>query len=79
VQIEGKKNVWFEVKVGAHQGSVLGPLLFAIVMHAQTDHLNNDTREFLYADDLAILGTAERTLVKICQMERRFGKQRPES
>jgi len=54
VQIEGKKTAWFEVKVGVHQGSVLSPLLFAIVIDALTDHLNND-REFLYADDLAVL------------------------
>jgi len=41
-----------------HQGSVLSPLLFAIVMFALTDYLNNDTREFLYADNLAILGNS---------------------
>jgi len=39
VQIEGKKTTWFEVKVGVHQGSVLSPLLFAIVMDSLTDHL----------------------------------------
>jgi len=55
-QIEGKKTAWLEVKVGVYQGSVLSPLLFAIVMHSLTDHLNKDMREFLYADDLAILG-----------------------
>jgi len=41
-----------------HQGSVLSPLLFAIVMDALTDHPNKDMREFLYADDLAILGNS---------------------
>jgi len=55
VQIEGKKTVRFEVKVGVHQGSVLSPLLFAIVMDALTDHLTKDMREFLYADNLAII------------------------
>jgi len=39
-----------------HQGSVLSLLLFAIVMDALTAHLTKDMREFLYADDLAILG-----------------------
>jgi len=51
VQIEDKKTAWFEVRVGVHQGSVLSPLLFAIVMDAPTDQLNKDTREFLCADD----------------------------
>jgi len=58
VQIEAKKTTWFEVKIGVHQGSVLSPLLFAIVTDALTDHLNKDMREFLYADDLAILGNS---------------------
>jgi len=56
VQIEGKKTAWFAVKVSFHQGSVLSLLLFAIIMDALTNHLNKDVREFLYADDLAILG-----------------------
>jgi len=47
VQIEGKKTTWFEVKFGVHQGSVLSPLLFAIVMDTLTDHLYKDMREFL--------------------------------
>jgi len=38
-----------------HQGSVLSPLLFAIVMDYLTDELNKDMREFLCAEDLAIL------------------------
>jgi len=33
-------------------------------MDALTDHQNKDMREFLYADDLAILGNSWRTLVK---------------
>jgi len=41
-----------------YQGFVVSPLLFAIVMDALTDHLNKDIREFLYADDLAILGNS---------------------
>jgi len=57
VQIEGTMIEWFEVKLGVHQGSVLSPLLFTIVIDALTDHLK-DMREFLYADDIAILGNS---------------------
>jgi len=32
--------------------------VFASVMDSLTDHLNNDIREFLYVDDLAILGNS---------------------
>ena len=39
----------FEVKVGLHQGTVLSPLLFTVVM----DVVSSDVpSEFLYADDL---------------------------
>ena len=46
----------FEVKVGAHQGSVLSPLLFAIAV----DVITKTTRrrvadELLYADDLVLI------------------------
>jgi len=44
--------------VCVHQGSVLSQLLFAIVIDALTDHLTKDMREFLYADDVAILGNS---------------------
>ena len=47
---------WFEVKVGVHQGSVLSPLLFAIVMDAVTENVEKGMKEFLYADDLVIMG-----------------------
>ena len=47
----------FEVKVGVHQGSVLSPLLFIIVLEAL---LSREFRcgvpwEDLYADDLVII------------------------
>ena len=56
VSINGSIGTAFDVKVGVHQGSVLNPLLFIIVMEA----LSRDNRsglpwELLYADDLALM------------------------
>ena len=56
VNINGTIGKPFSVKVGVHQGSVLSPLLFVIVMEA----LSNDFKaglpyELLYADDLVLM------------------------
>ena len=46
----------FEVKVGVHQGSVLPPLLFAIVVDVITENARRGVvNELLYADDLVIM------------------------
>ena len=46
----------FQVKVGVHQGSVLLPLLFAIVVDVITENARrNVVDELLYADDLHIM------------------------
>ena len=46
----------FEVKVGVHQGSVLHPLLFIIVLKALSrEFLSGVPWEDLYADDLVII------------------------
>ena len=46
----------FEVKVGIHQGSVLSPLLFAIVVDVITENAGRGVvNELLYADDLVIV------------------------
>ena len=53
----------FEVKVGLHQGSVLSPLLFIIVMQAISKHTKIGLPwELLYADDLAIVSKTEMEL-----------------
>ena len=44
----------FEVKIGVHQGSVLSPLLFIIVLEALSFH-SGVPWEDLYADDLVII------------------------
>ena len=47
----------FEIKVGLHQGSVLSPLLFAIVVDVVTEKARRSgINEILYADDLVLIG-----------------------
>jgi len=51
----------FEVKVGMHQGSVLSPLLFVVVMEA----ISREFRvalpwELLYADDFVLIAETKR-------------------
>ena len=46
----------FSVKVGVHQGSVLSPLLFIIVLEARSSECRNrSVWELLHADDLVII------------------------
>ena len=46
----------FEVKVGVHQGSVLSPLLFIIVLEALSREFRSGVPwEDLYADDIVIV------------------------
>src|SRR5260221_3919772 len=53
----------FEVKVGLHQGSVLSPLLFVIVMDMVSKELHEGLPwELLYADDLVLMAESEEEL-----------------
>ena len=46
----------FGVRVGVHQGSVLSPLIFAIVVDAVSEHAREGLlNEILYADDLVLM------------------------
>ena len=51
VNVESILSDEFSVNVGAHQGSVLLPLLFAIVVDAVTERVTDGSiNEILYAD-----------------------------
>src|SRR5437867_13179863 len=55
----------FEVKVGVHQGSILSPILFNIVMQAIADNFKNGLPwELLYADDLVLMAESKAELEK---------------
>jgi len=54
----------FEVRVGVHQGSVLSPLLFAVVMQAITRSTKVGLPwELLYADDLVLMAESMDELI----------------
>ena len=47
----------FTVKVGVHQGSVLSPLLFAMVIDEVTENARKGwMKQILYADNLVLMG-----------------------
>ena len=55
----------FNVRVGVHQGSVLSPLLFIMVMEALSRTFRDGLpMELLYADDLVLLADSEELLVE---------------
>ena len=56
----------FEVKVGVHQGSVLSPLLFIIVLEALSREFRSGVPwEDLYADDLVIIAESLEECVRM--------------
>ena len=65
VRTEDGESEGFEVKVGLHQGSVLSPLLFLIVMEAVTKNIRGGLPwELLYADDLVIIAESLEELLE---------------
>ena len=65
----------FGVAVGVHQGSVLSPLLFIIVLEAPSRGFRTGCPwELLYADDLMISAESMEEL-----LEKRNGGEGPES
>uniref|UniRef100_A0A0L8HFH9 Reverse transcriptase domain-containing protein n=1 Tax=Octopus bimaculoides TaxID=37653 RepID=A0A0L8HFH9_OCTBM len=56
VRVDNEYNEEFWVGVGVHQGSVLSPLLFIIILQAITEEFKSGCHwELLYADDLALI------------------------
>ena len=65
VKLNGRVSKGFGVKVGVHQGSVLSPLLFIIVMEALSRNFRGGLpMELLYADDLVLMAESEELLVE---------------
>ena len=63
VRVNNTYSDEFGVKVGVHQGSVLSPLLFVIVLEAFSCEFRTGTPwELLYADDLVISAETEEGL-----------------
>ena len=75
-------NNTYSDEVGVHQGSVLSPLLFVIVLEALSCEFRTGTPwELLYADDLVISAETEEGLkMKLnkwkTEMESTWGKPR---
>src|SRR5271163_1549548 len=54
VKLRDGESKEFEVKIGVHQGSVLSPLLFTVVLEALSEEFRQGLPwELLYSDDLA--------------------------
>jgi len=63
VKINNGESTEFEVKVGVHQGSVLSPLLFIIVLEALSREFRVGVPwELFYADDLVLIAETEELL-----------------
>ena len=65
VRMKGEESKKFEVKVGVHQGSVLSPLSFTIVLEALSRHFRKGLPwELFDADDFVLLAESREILVK---------------
>ena len=65
VRVGNELSEEFSVQVGVHQGSVLSPLLFIIVLQAITEEFKTGCPwELLYADDLVLISESLEDLEK---------------
>ena len=72
VRVNGRESKAFSVRMGVHQGSVLSPLLFIIVLEALSREFREGLpMELLYADDLVLVAETEELLMeKLCKWKR---------
>ena len=64
----GNESKAFIVRVGVHRGSLLGPLLFIIVLEALSRRFREGLpTELLYADDLALMAATRELLMEKLQ------------
>ena len=65
VRLNGRESNAFSVRVGVHQGYVLSPLLFIIVLEALSSEFREGLpMELLYADDLVLMTESEELLLE---------------
>ena len=65
VKFKEGESAEFEVKVGVHQGSVLSPLLFIIVMDTLPEEFSEGLpSEVFYADDLVLMAASQEELME---------------
>ena len=65
VRMNGRESRAFNFKVGVHQGSVLSPLLFIIVLEALSREFREGLpMELLYADDLVLIAETKELLLE---------------
>ena len=55
VKVEGEDSKEFAVRVGIHQGSILSPLIFAMVMDVVTEEVAKEGRALVYAYHLVLI------------------------
>ena len=66
VKLGVSESAEFAVKVGVHQGSVLSPLLFIIILEALSRKFRIGLPwKLFYADDLALLAESEDKLLDL--------------
>ena len=68
VKFRSGESGQFEVRVGVHQGSVLSPLLFTVVLEALSREFREGLPwELLFADDLALMAESKAQLLVLIE------------